>query len=87
MVIGVAVCKVLWVQSFMTFLTRQAREVSDFFVVASGVDEPLQFIEVLVTATLQIPTWVTSTVLGFAPRGVFFRMTDHSRLRFLWWKH
>lgn len=81
--IGLAVCKVVWVETCMTYLQRQPREVSDFFVVASGCDDPLVFVEFLATATLVDPTMVTSSALGFAPRGLFFNMTDHSLLRFL----
>jgi hypothetical protein len=74
-ILGLVLCKPASISSLMLYLGRQQRHLQDFWQATPFHKNPVMFIEILAGVSLQALQPAFSGNPGFAPRGIFFKLT------------
>jgi hypothetical protein len=82
-VIGLILCKPTSMNSMLAYLDRQARHVQDYWQSTPFHKLPNLLIEVMAACTLEEPQTAFMGNPGFAPKGIFWKMTRFSANRCL----
>lgn len=80
-IIGAVLARPASVSDLMLYLGRQQRSVQDYWQLTPYHQCPVMFLEILAYCTLSLPQLAFSTDAGFAPKGLFTKITKFSAER------